>query len=108
MRLRLKIEGVDFQLKIGYWKPHNPKISYDDEWCRVELYMSSYYLNTHNDGELLECGEVTWLKDQLTALLDGTLKEDKTLSSVLICRYPEYQHRQSGFCRRASLPHHIF
>ena len=82
MRLRLKIEGVDFQLKIGYWKPHNPKISYDDEWCRVELYMSSYYLNTHNDGELLECGEVTWLRDQLSALLDGTLKEDKMLSFI--------------------------
>jgi len=76
LRLRLDLCDVDVQLKINGWRESKTAEEWDDNWCDVELYIHSDYLQYDPSGEIIMSSEVLWLRDTLKKLIANELEED--------------------------------
>lgn len=85
MRLHIKDDELDLQIEIKNWTP----LEYDEDdeligypWCEVDMPWKTHYLDYNSGGEIWDRGEILEIKDYLKDFLDGTMKEEKTLSFI--------------------------
>lgn len=73
MRLKLDLEGVDFELRIsGYKKPKEGI----EEWCKTEISIyDGAWFNYHSDNTTMDSGEVLWLCGAIGDFLDSKIKK---------------------------------
>ena len=81
MKLRLDLDDIEVIFKIKWWRKSGEP--YYDYWCKVDLCLTSPYLNyKRDDDEMLMCCEVEDLEDLLGKLISNALEEDTEIAFI--------------------------
>lgn len=81
--VKLDIDGFIFEFRVDNYRKSSEKHWYE-EWCTVHarLYSSDQVINYKSYSETMLCCEVETLYENLSELINGTMKENKYVALI--------------------------